>query len=61
MHRRFSRRHFRNDIALLQLNGSVTLSNEVGTICLPAAGNRTAAGAQCYITGKSHLLTRCLI
>merc|ERR550519_583613 len=49
MHQGFSMRHFRNDIAVLQLATPVTLSSKVNTVCLPTGPARV--GAQCYITG----------
>ena len=50
-HEQFSMRHLRNDIALLQLAGSVSASSKVNTVCLPSSGTRIPAGRQCYITG----------
>ena len=50
-HEQFSMRHLRNDIALLQLAGSVSVSSKVNTVCLPSSGSRIPAGRQCYITG----------
>jgi len=50
-HEGFSMRHLRNDIALLQLAGSVTTSSKVNTVCLPSSGSKARPGAQCYITG----------
>jgi len=44
-------RQLRNDIALLQLEGSITTSEKVNTVCLPASGSRIPAGTHCYITG----------
>ena len=58
-HERFSMRHLRNDIALLQLSGSVTPSSKVNVVCLPQKGSTAQIGKQCYITGwhsKSALL-----
>lgn len=45
-------RNLRNDIALLQLDGSISTSSKVNTVCLPSSGNKVPAGTRCYITGK---------
>ncbi|XP_078374806.1 chymotrypsinogen A-like isoform X2 [Oculina patagonica] len=50
-HESFNMRQLRNDIALLQLDGSITPSSQVSHVCLPASGSRISAGTQCYITG----------
>merc|ERR1719309_263004 len=50
-HESFSMRNLRNDIALLQLAGSVQSSSKVNTVCLPSSGSRAPAGSRCYITG----------
>ncbi|XP_031574197.1 chymotrypsinogen B-like isoform X2 [Actinia tenebrosa] len=50
-HEGFSMRHLRNDIALLQLNGQISASSKVNTVCLPQKGSRVPAGTGCYITG----------
>lgn len=50
-HEGFSMRNLRNDVALLQLAGSISPSPKVNTVCLPASGSRIPAGSQCYITG----------
>ncbi|XP_020608281.1 chymotrypsinogen A-like isoform X2 [Orbicella faveolata] len=50
-HEGFNMRQLRNDIALLQLEGSITTSEKVNTVCLPASGSRIPAGTHCYITG----------
>ena len=44
-------RHLRNDVALLQLDGQITASSKVNTVCLPREGSRVPAGTICYITG----------
>ena len=51
-HEGFSMRNLRNDIALLQLAGSISPSPKVNTVCLPASGSRIPAGSLCYITGN---------
>lgn len=40
-----------NDIALLELNGNVTLSRRVNLACLPPQGSRIPPGTPCVITG----------
>ena len=52
MHEQFTQRGLNNDIALLQLDGSITPSNKVNIVCLPQQGSRVPAGTQCYITGN---------
>ena len=44
--------HLRKDIALLQLDGEVQLSDKVNTVCLPLKGSRIPPGTECFITGK---------
>lgn len=51
-HEQFSMRTLRNDIALLQLEGSISASPKVNTVCMPGSGSRPQAGARCYITGN---------
>ena len=51
-HEGFSMRNLRNDVALLQLAGSISPSPKVNTVCLPASGSRIPAGSRCYITGN---------
>jgi len=50
-HEQFSMRQLRNDVALLQLDGSISASSQVNTVCLPSSGSRVQEGTQCYITG----------
>ncbi|EDO48368.1 predicted protein [Nematostella vectensis] len=50
-HESFSMRHLRNDIALIRLVKPVTLSERVGTVCLPSHGDRITPGTKCFITG----------
>ncbi|XP_078374818.1 chymotrypsin-like protease CTRL-1 [Oculina patagonica] len=50
-HEGFGMRHLRNDIALLQLDGSIQASSKVNTVCLPSSGSRVPVGTKCYITG----------
>ena len=45
-------RHLKNDIALLQLDRPVKLSDKVSTVCLP--NQAPDLKANCYITGKCH-------
>jgi len=47
----YSEPHFRYDVALLQLDGIVEISNEVKPIALPPEGSRIAPGKICYVTG----------
>ena len=49
-----------NDIALLELNGNVTLSRKVNLACLPPQGTRIPPGTPCIITGKYPLLYQAL-
>jgi len=49
-----------NDIALLELNGNVTLSRKVNLACLPPQGSRIPPGTPCVITGKHSLLDQAL-
>ena len=51
-HEGFSMSHLRKDIALLQLDGEVQLSDKVNTVCLPPKGSRISPGTECFITGK---------
>ncbi|KAJ7382095.1 hypothetical protein OS493_037064 [Desmophyllum pertusum] len=51
-HEGFSMRHFRNDVALLQLERPIQASSQVNTVCLPGSGSRAPAGTRCYITGN---------
>lgn len=44
--------HLRKDIALLQLDGEVQLSDKVNTVCLPLKGSRIPPGTECFITGR---------
>ena len=52
-HKGYSRRHLRNDIALLQLETPIDASLHVNVVCLPKAGTRVGPGKKCYLTGKS--------
>ena len=52
IHEDFSMRHLKNDIALLQLDRPVKLSDKVSTVCLPSQAPDLKAN--CYITGKFH-------
>lgn len=54
-HRGFSMRHLKNDIALLELEQPVMLSNKVNLVCLPSRGSSAVVGSKCYITGKYYL------
>ena len=51
-HEGFSYGHLRNDIALLELESPVTLSDKVNTVCLPIQDSRITDGHKCYITGN---------
>lgn len=51
-HESFNMRELRNDIALLQLNGRVKLSDKVNTVCMPQLGDKVSPGSRCYITGN---------
>lgn len=48
-------RHLKNDIALLELEQPVMLSNKVNLVCLPSRGSSAVVGSKCYITGKYYL------
>lgn len=52
-HEYFNMRHLKNDVALLQLDGQISASSKVNTVCLPKKGSRVAANTNCYITGKA--------
>lgn len=45
-------KNIRFDIALLQLDGSIRLSEQVNTVCLPPSNSRINPGKNCYITGN---------
>jgi len=49
MHERYGNLNF--DVALLQLNRPIQMSNEARAVCLPQQGSRIQPGSQCYITG----------
>ena len=53
--------NLRYDIALLQLDGSISASSKVNTVCLPASGSKAQVGAQCYITGRATTTTTMLV
>ena len=61
MHEQYSGSNIRNDIALLQLDGSVALSAKVNTVCLPQSGSRAQVGARCYITGMATTTTMMMV
>lgn len=44
-----------NDVALIQLDSPVTMSDCVGTVCLPGADDDVAAKTSCEITGWGSL------
>ncbi|KAK3745940.1 hypothetical protein QZH41_012752 [Actinostola sp. cb2023] len=48
-HHGFTMQNLKNDLALLQLERSATLSDKVNVACLPSGD--AAVGAKCYITG----------
>ena len=50
--------HLKNDIALLELESPVTLSDKVNTICLPMQDSRITDGHKCYITGNVSFNTK---
>ncbi|XP_022803816.1 chymotrypsinogen B-like [Stylophora pistillata] len=54
-HEGFDMGKLQNDIALLQVNGRVRLSDKVNTVCMPQKGKRVPAGSRCYITGWGRL------
>ena len=49
MHSGFSMKRLKHDIALLQLDHPVQLSEKVATVCLP--NKPPDLNAKCYITG----------
>ena len=49
-HSGFSMQNLMHDIALLELDGKVKLSDKVNTVCLPTRD--AADGAKCFITGN---------
>ena len=51
-HAEFNVRYLKNDIALLELERPVKLSDNVNLVCLPQQGARVAPGTKCYITGN---------
>ncbi|XP_066028805.1 chymotrypsin-like protease CTRL-1 [Pocillopora verrucosa] len=55
-HESFNMRELRNDIALLQLNGRVKLSDKVNTVCMPQPGDKVSPGSRCYITGWGRMV-----
>ncbi|XP_067236750.1 trypsin I-P1-like isoform X2 [Chanodichthys erythropterus] len=46
---------FNNDIALVQLNSSVTFSDYIKPVCLAAAGSVFSAGTESWVTGWGRL------
>ena len=50
IHAGFTMQNLRDDIAVLELDGRVKLSDKVNTVCLP--NGDVAVGAKCYITGE---------
>jgi len=44
-------KNLRNDIALVRLSSSASLSSKVNTVCLPGQGQKAQPGGNCYITG----------
>lgn len=51
----------RNDIALIKLSESVTLSDQVQLACIPAAGTVLPNLYPCYITGWGRLYSKSLL
>lgn len=49
MHERYRQLNF--DVALLQLNRPIQMSQKAKPVCLPQHGSRARPGTQCYITG----------
>ena len=49
IHGNFTTKNLRNDIALIQLDRPVQISDKVSTVCLPAKA--PDLNANCYITG----------
>ena len=42
-------RNLNFDVALLQLNRPIQMSNKARAVCLPRQGSRIRPGSQCYI------------
>ena len=51
LHENYDSWTINNDICLLELDGSVTMGEHVGTIALPAAMEEYEAGTMCTVTG----------
>lgn len=49
MHEDFTMETLKHDIAVLELRGSATISDEVSTVCLPS--EETKPGTECFVTG----------
>lgn len=52
MHEQYRNLNF--DVALLQLDRPIQMSNKARAVCLPGQGSRIRPGSQCYITGTEH-------
>lgn len=49
MHSEYSTETLKHDIAVLELRGSVTISDKVSTVCLPT--EEPKPGTKCFVTG----------
>ena len=54
-HSEYDHQNLKNDIAVIELRGSVKISGKVSTVCLPR--RRPTPGAKCYVTGLSQKKT----
>ena len=50
-HSEYDHQNLKNDIAVIELRGSVKISGKVSTVCLPR--RRPTPGTKCYVTGLS--------
>lgn len=50
-HSEYDHQNLKNDIAVIELRGSVKISGKVYTVCLPR--RRPTPGTKCYVTGLS--------
>jgi len=58
-HSGFTMENLKHDIAVLELRGSVMISDKVSTVCLPTEAPKP--GTKCYITGFKYIYIYILI
>ena len=58
MHELYQSRIYNYDVALLQLDRPIQMSNKARAVCLPRQGSRIRPGSQCYLTGLLYLAHR---